>query len=185
MVTMLLRRRWISLLWLSTSKAIRNDQTRPKTRAIKNDQKRSNKRSSLPRSNSQGHPQPPNCSPEADHSHGCRSLFFNSCIFEHGRDDCPQSAHMRLTPLTIAFFFCKSVFGHGHFLGRQRWSLGLSGKESEATKNWTKKQSKTKVFEFGILGASDAQSQRNLFGLGAGLGRVFSCGACGGLVWLV
>ena len=26
-----------------------------------------------------------NCSPEADHSHGCKSMFFISCSFEHGR----------------------------------------------------------------------------------------------------
>ena len=40
---------------------------------------------------SQGHPQPPNCFPEADHSHDCRSVFFIS-RFEHGRDDCPTES---------------------------------------------------------------------------------------------
>ena len=44
---------------------------------------------------SQGHRQPPNCSPEADHSHGCRSKFFISCSFEQGREDCPLRVHTR------------------------------------------------------------------------------------------
>ena len=42
---------------------------------------------------SQGHRQPPNCSSEAGHSHGFRSLFFLSCSVEHGTGDCPLRVH--------------------------------------------------------------------------------------------
>ena len=72
----------------SPSKTTRNDSTRPKTSTVRNVQKRSpqiradrrainneqRKCFPLPLAQSQGHRQPPNCSPEADHSHGCRPM---------------------------------------------------------------------------------------------------------------
>ena len=43
---------------------------------------------------SQGHLQPPNCSPEANHSHDRRSWFSSVAgSSEHGRDDCPLRVH--------------------------------------------------------------------------------------------
>ena len=67
----------------------KNNQTRPKTKGIKNDLKML-----FPTlAQSQDHRQPPNCSPEADHSSGCRSMFFISCNFEYGREDCPLRVH--------------------------------------------------------------------------------------------
>ena len=53
---------------------------------------------------SKDHRQPPNCSPEADHLQGCRSMFFISCRFEHGREDCLLRVHI-CGPFTDEFVF--------------------------------------------------------------------------------
>ena len=74
-------------------------------RAIKKNQQRSNECLRLTIAQSQGHRQPPNCSSEADHSHDRRPMFFISCSFEHGREDCPLRVYTCTTHgLTTVIF---------------------------------------------------------------------------------
>ena len=73
---------------------IKNVRQRSNTTKNQGDQTRSKKGAS-PHSNPIA--APPICSPEAGNSHGCRSMVFISCRFEHDREDCPLSAHMRPT----------------------------------------------------------------------------------------
>ena len=97
---------------------------------------------------SQGHRQPPNCSPEADHSHGCRSMCFLSCSFEHGREDCTLRAQ-----LTKHFFptRVKHIFCHDRFFAHRRRSMGLSRDGKTIKKLVLPKRSKTMFLKFGVL----------------------------------
>ena len=72
------------------SEPIKNNQKRGPSKTIKNDK---NTFLFPTLAQSQGHLLPPNCSPEADHTRDCRSMFFISCSLEHGRDDCPLGVH--------------------------------------------------------------------------------------------
>ena len=74
------------------SNTVKNDQKRSPTNQSrpKDHQKRSNKKVKQvvfrTWATHRAIAKPLNCSPEADHSHGCRSMFSI-------RDDCPQRAH--------------------------------------------------------------------------------------------
>ena len=117
--------------------------TRSKTRAIKNGRPKSEptggpsktitQNPSRPVTQSQGHRQPPNCSPEADHPHGSRSMFFFSCSFEHGKEECPLKVHT-CEPFRGENCFQNNLntFCHGHFLDTGG-SMELSRKKKSNT----------------------------------------------------
>ena len=71
----------------------------------------------------------------ADHSHGCRSLFFISYSSEHGREDCPLRVHT-CGPFIPSLFLdkMKNIFCHEHFWRHQRRSMGMTRERKKPSK---------------------------------------------------
>ena len=96
------------------------DPTREPSKMIKHDQTSAFPTLAQP----QCHRQPPNCSPESDHSHDCRSMFFISCSMEHGRDDCPLRVHtctVVIPSRTICLSECSAYFNAGILASCMCW----------------------------------------------------------------
>ena len=124
---------------------------------------------------SRGHRQPPKCSPESEHSHPCKSMFFFSCSFEHGREGCPLKVHA-CGPFPDDLFkfqmFCLSVsilWTPGEVHGVVR-----GGKTKPSKTGLSKKKKTVKNHDFQIwrlvmpkthVGSRDRNFERSLYAL--------------------